>query len=492
MLKFTLLLLILNWGCVSPAPSALSEHISYDYKDFVSEQRVVYGYTSKIGAPSLVQSGALAGDVEPLTLELVVPAMLLDSGRLLRNGNALVLTAAPGSDSKSVKVVGTVEEINQVLKALVFERSSKTYEERKVTFIYKFTTNHGRSEQIRQVIHLPIQLQIEVVNRVSTFYINAKTDFALELLSIKEDFEIVSNQEIRVQSTSSSEPFYTFSLSGSMVILQGRTPEGFKSYGQSEQSTMNIIYSIRDKKTGDESRSFAVYIDLDASKSGGKDQLKLILMGSFILLFLIILIVCMYIIIRRENKLNQEQVQKAIQEEQVPQENILTRSILEWNKDFPSTSDQTSSKESTLYNPYDKYALKKKESGKRDRDYTNIKQSPTSGLNDTDRTSQKGEEELKGESSRGGFELGSAKKMRPNFSGKNGAGDRNKHAPEINLSQLEFSKIDDMHDEKRLKDHNFGDFSKIGDHNTILEEYNGGKDPADANLKLEDIILNDL
>ena len=163
-------------------------------------------------------------------------------------------------------------------------------------------------------------------------------------------------------------------------------------------------------------------------------------------------------------------------------------SFFEWNKEVTSTRDHTTKDlDSVFYNPYDKYSLKKRDGNrlmKSKQQYSSLKTAENEKPQDHSHSNQG----IIGTSN-------SAKELeRDNpLAEKKKADELLADQEARNISQLEFSKVEDFHTnvDRRSKDFEFGDLSKIAQDAGAHDETAQKKD-KDQDLQLEDIILKEI
>ena len=452
---------------------------------------------------------------------------------------------------------GQTQELQKLLGCLVFKRVVQTKED--VSFqvkyeIRSFNSTRTAVDITKQSLVFSPRLSFTTIPKVNTMYVDPEQRFIYDLVKINESVMVQDGQEPLLDDSSSTLSFYSISVKDGIAMLEGIAPAQFGTQ-QSPQPMARISFSLHDHMTNYNSETFTFFLQIDPKKVQAVEKLKLVLVTAVISTFIVVLFVCAYLMLKREKKQQKEQVKQVIQEE-LPPDNILTKSILEWNKggEVGTTRDQTG-KDSVHFNPYDKYSLKRAARSKNnyaslkvadgDKDQSHeshysrgIKSSTGSEvpsgsmenlsgmaltgadnhlrLNTLDKTKDGVFVEKKKSAQSQPFNFSSAKLHSSNEPQAPGSDEllskMIKEKPSLqdrsektnipfserdfkNISQLEFSKVEDFNSnlDKKPKEMEFGDLSKILDNKTMLED--GAEDqkrPDKENLMLEDIILKDI
>lgn len=429
---------------------------------------------------------------------------------------------------------GSAEYLDFILKCLYFHRDRYVGEEKAFEVVYKISSialGGSSTDILRTEVLFAPKISYEVLPKVNTMYVDPEKTFSIPLVRINESRIVQSGQEPRLDSTSSSQSFYSIVVKEDTVFVEGMAPAQFGTL-EDPQPVARISFYLQDDKTGNVSESFTCFLQIDPKKVQAAEKLKLIFLTSVISTFIVVMFICVFLMLRREKKQQKEQVKQVIQEE-VPQDNILTKSILEWNKGEVGTTRDQTGKDSVYFNPYEKDSLKKGGKGPKGA-YSSLKVADGEkdhSLHDGSHSSRIIKHSDNGPSISRRIPTGSSgSNLRLNSETPSSPLSHKELPPEKllkpaqpsvtqnfvavhkgigsapitfterefkNLSQLEFSKIEDFNsniDKKPKEMELFGDMSKIADNKTLILDDLKGAESADKNeqLHLEDIILKDL
>ena len=481
-------------------PSMVSDEINYDEQGFEKDVRIMKGYRIGLSLFKIVK----LNDASNTKFELLItcPVALLNSVDFYDNRKGMMKKIVFINDIQRPQFTNfvykaSVEDINSYLSEFFVERSKDKQadgsEERSFEVIYNIrpSINTGQSlyDGFSQTVRLTSKLMVDIIPQITTLYLNPGKMFTFELLQIRENEAVWSNQSI-TRRTGSNAIFNFFGLRVSdngKVIIEGKSPQRL---GQSskDRAAVRVEFSLKDSVTGLDSDLYSFFLEIDPEKLQQNEQFKLIFLTALICTFVIVLFFCLYLVLKREKTQQKEEVKQVMQAE-IP-ENILTKSILEWNKEVTSTRDHTTKdRDSVFYNPYDKYSLKKKDGNriaKGKAQYANLKTNGDDSNKGQDHSqsthgmmSNKEEDPLKQKIER--------KKSEENVNAEIELREGR------NVSQLEFSKVEEFNTnlDKKHKDFEFGDLSKILNEGggTGGEETNAKKD---QDINLDDIFLKDI
>lgn len=478
-------------------PSIASDDISYDEEKFAKELRVLQGYRLDIGMFRIVKLSEKSQ--QELEFSITFSKTLCEHLQFFMRKNEMLVMLPPEGNFFDAVIFkftqrGSVESLNVLLSNLVVERkvaqAIKPSHYPNIEIQYSITRigDDSPSDLFLQTIILPEKPSVEVVPKISTIYLNPGKPFSSALLEIREPPAVWLNQSIVFKPNSPSSNFYSLKIADGTVFVEGKSPQRL---GQTvnDRASIKLDFTLKDGMSGQESELYTFYLEIDPEKLQANEQFKLIFLTAVICTFVIVLFICLYLILRREKTQQKEEVKQVIQAE-VP-ENILTKSILEWNKEVTSTRDHTTKdRDSVFYNPYDKYSLKKRDGArlmKTKQQYSSLKTVENEKPQDQSHSNQgiitNSNSNKENDRNDRANPLAEKKKLDELFAEQEAR----------NISQLEFSKVEDFHTnvDRRPKDFEFGDLSKIVQDGGAHDETAHKKD-KDQDLQLEDIILKEI
>lgn len=518
-------LLVLIWigafavvGCLR---SNLVSTLSYEVGNLSSEIRLPKRYRIKVASFALNENGPTPSQIFKLTMR--VGSDLSRYGSFysgcgdpeLQQPLLMNPTSTQSSDMEYVFSANSAQ-MNVFLDCLTYERKASVNPAQRSSIEYRFTIDSSQEVDVISVTSiLQDGLQIDVKPKGGSIVLPPNQVFSRILLDLSEPKEVLANLNIQLCKECTKD-FYSLAIVGKQLVFQGHSPQSF-AMGTEGRPGMALTFKIYDKLNESDGQTFSFWVELSNPQSMMSDeQLKLVLLAGIVLLLLAILGFGVWVWLKKERKKGQETVKKQINEPAVP-ENVLTKSILEWNKEATTTRDQTN-KESVFYNPYEKYSLKKKNVDMRPQKkgpYSNLEK-PEASPAATDQSSTMQEANQgkqknymirnksgpKGPS--GDLDANPAGKVRMRDSAVSQqerllqeqkylttkSEEMNEDNPK-NLSQLEFSREENLNPDtaKKMRDLEFGDLSKIVQDQAVIEEEDLGKDP---DLKLDEIILKEI
>jgi hypothetical protein len=359
--------------------SEVSVDLTYNMTDFSQEIIIPFGHEVSLDLFSLTRSAESTESLGDLGLEVRVPAGVTTKGnfrsRQLDGNESLPLAFSPvvgvGPATGLFTTTGSTQHLNEVLRSLRFFRNTTVEQNILLTVQYSIfrADNPSKKDTFTQQWNLLKGLKLSVLANRTTFTVYQGEPFSEDLLLVEDNKAIFGSLGIRVHP-SATATFCTVQFKDGLVWLAGQPPDSGADPRLDKGNPYRVAFAVRDSVTGVDSESFAFYLQVDSKGLDQMQKLKLVLLTGALLLLVLFLCVCAVLAVRRDKKQMKEEVKIAIQQEQAP-ENVLTKSILEWNKET-STRDQ-SHKDSLLFNPYDKYSLKRKHQEQRARaDYDQV------------------------------------------------------------------------------------------------------------------------
>jgi hypothetical protein len=471
--------------------SQVSASLSYNMSEFSIENSIPYGHEVPIGQFQIIEKPKTGNDTASLVLEVGAPLELFQKGtfKLKSKDNnvsqSLQFNSKNDGDPSRLYFIkrGAITDLNELLTSLRFIRNSSVDRNTdfEVTFSIFLQTESTRKDSISQKLVCFKGLKMEVLMNKTNIVIYQGERFSEDLIMVLDNKAIMNDLSIRTHPSSALSSFFSVNFSDGLVWVEGNFNSTDEDPKLDKKNPYRISFAVRDTITGIDSETYTFYLQVESRGLDQTQKLKLIFLTAFLFTLVVILFFCAVVSVRREKKQMKEQVKKEIQQEIIP-ENILTKSILEWNKEVTSTRDQ-SHKESLLFNPYDKYSLKKKhqDSKPRQESYDQIvshgskNNTSRSGTSNYSLKPRKGD---KAEKNQGALRL----EQEPS----------EKELKVLNGSKLEFSRAYEIEDKDRhsAKELEFGEeFSQItGERQETDEEENTKKE---ADPRLEDIILKE-
>lgn len=342
--------------------SRVSSDLSYQMADFSQDLRLPRGYRMNMRLFSLNFSGKSEDDDFVFTMR--VPAELLRMGffTFKRSQSELPLSAMDKNVSEAYSefsITGNHNQINEVLATLSYERASRVENPMLYKIEYILANKDYMYDQWTQTVTFPSSIGYEAIQNTSSTVLDPDVDFKFPLFKVTEDPIVQSDVVIRMHSASNSQSFFTLTIIQGIVFIQGRTPTSMHQTSAGRYTT-TIVFEFYNARTGDQSGMLTYYLELNPSKVRDSEVIVFYIYGAVFAIFFLSVVGFVIYAIKRDHQLKKDSVRNAINQQEVPQENVLTRSILEWTKNGTSTRDQTEKGQvSSIMSTNDRYSLKK-------------------------------------------------------------------------------------------------------------------------------------
>lgn len=465
--------------------SRISSNLSYNMTEFSKETLVTYGHDIPLNLFKIETKQETSPKLDNISLEISAPMEILLMGtfRLAENidNSSKILPFEERRSGETTEAhflfQGTVEQLNSVLRSLSFMRNVTVDATVDFQVYYSIfdSNDSSKKDTITQRLVCLKGLKIEVLETRTSLAVYQGRSFAYDLLAVMDNKEVLSALSIRMHPSSALAGFFTVNMSKGLVWVEGLAESSSGDPKLDQGNPYRLSFAVRDSVTGVDSESFTFYLQVESRGLDQSQKLKLVFLTGVLFALVIVLVCCAVAAFKRDKKQLKEEVKQVIQQENAP-ENVLTKSILEWNKEATSTRDQ-SHKESLLYNPYEKFSLKKKHQEHRNRDKYGQIVSSGSHVN-TSRSAGQSNFSLKGRK----VELADR-----NPGPRLELEEDQRQGQITNGSRLEFSREDIS--QFPAKDLEFGDdFSQIAGARHEQDEEEGRHD---IDPRLEDIILKE-
>ena len=462
---------------VTQSQEGSSDKLSIDSTQFQAEVRVQPGYNNTLPLFSLtLQPDKIDHTDFRFMMLVVVPSELLQKGEFYCTSGyfssirPLPFTTNEAStvQTSSWSAQGSAASLTDALGSLKFSREANSLDPSAFQVEYLVTEVGSSATRISfiQTLLLPSKLQYKSLPDKQTVMLTPGRAFKWSLVRVEENIDVLTGTSVKSRLSQAANDYFSVKLRDDVVVVEGFAPQ--KMPANTDALGMVAAFSLIDRGSGRESEEYQFYLQLDSTKVSEQEKLQLILLTAIICSAVLLLFGCVFLVLRREREQQQQQVQAVIQEA-VPQENILTRSIMDWHKDDKSTRDQTGlkDKELVLFNPYEKYSLKRRDVSKGEATSGRV---PYASLARQD-------------------EKGGLPKKRKTGGGKE------QEAVE-DASRLEMSKAEESdRNQDESRELEFGNLSRIvqdkaPEQESLGEDQNNMK-VVSSNIKLEDIMLNE-
>ena len=483
-----LCMLVLSTAASCQQKSQISDHLTYNTASFVAHLSIPYNHDIELSLFEM-QASVDSADRSGYRLAIIAPKELVTVGnfkaRLANSSSAEVLgfTAQEPPNQAVVQYVheGSPEALNKLLHSLTFFRNKQLERDSDFEVIYRLyrQSNSGLFDSFSQKLQAFRRIKLEQLEQNTSISIYKGERFTRDLLVVTDNKAIFGQLSVRLHPSSSKASFYTVNYTNGLVWVEGGLSDDGKDPELDSRDPYRVSFSVRDTVTGVDSESFTYYLQVEKEGLDQAQKVKLAVLSLLLFIMILVLFSCIVGAIKKDKKQQKEQVKKQMQEAAV-QENVLTKSIVEWNKEMTSTRDQ-SHKDSVLFNPYEKYSLKKK-AGNRSRADQNY-QSMTSSLNTV--SADRSNRQLNSTKSRATQQLERLTGLKKEMFEADGQARNN--------SKLEFSKMDDMNQDNdaKMREIEFGDdLSKIEGEGQLADDEQPPK--RESEPQLEDIILKGL
>lgn len=470
----------------SQQSSQLSSQITYNTAGFNGQLSIPYNHEIKLNTFSIEVGKDDAQSPLELELLIITPKTLVEIGRfkakLPGQSTSTIIEFdneyLPNASQVYYLYRGSPSQIDQMLQSLTFFRHQQVERDRDFEVIYRIFKADDRAlfDSFSQKLEAYTLIKLEQLEKNSTIAIFKGNRFTRDLLLVTDNKAIFGQLAIRVNPSSSEANFYTLNYSNGLVWIEGKLPDDSKDPALDSRDPYRVAFALRDKTAGIDSETFTYYLQVEREGLDQTQKIKLVLLSMVLFLLILVLFACIMAAVKKDKKTQKDQVKTQIQEGAF-HENVLTKSIVEWNKEMTSTRDQ-SHKDSVLFNPYEKYSLKKKVSNRSraDQNYQHM----GSSLNTM--SAERSGKLLDSSKSRTTQQLEKITGLKKEMFEYDSEARNN--------SKLEFSKMDDFNHnmDARAKEIEFGeDLSKIEGSDQPGEDDQPQK--REIEPRLEDIIL---
>ncbi len=471
-----LLCLLLLAKAVYSDASNVDNSIQYDTSGFERSVRAFEGY-----ATNMKMVGVTGATTKSFTVTITTSQEVTQGGTFsaVVRGTTEILNhdfKKTTNNKTEMQLIFSLEELDKFFKSLTFLRRTRTDADLmfKIEYLIKAKDDPTKNDYWAQYLVFPVFAKISLKETSSIIMVNPNEIFSRQLLTVHEEAIIVNNQILSVLNSSTIGFYYKLLIKDSTLVIEGKAPARLpQSFDGRYMSSLS--FNLVDRISSQKSPTYTFIIELNPAmmkKLSDNNDVGLVYAALFVIfgISMIVFVVC-YVKLN-SNKQSASPPQQQPHEE-LPAENVLTKSIIDWTKNNTSTRDQTDkgnvlNHSNSSLNSSERFALKKNKKQTQPK-YNQVNIST---------------EEMQ--------EAPQLQMKKTELAPRNQVEKPEPQTPDQhNMSQFEFSKIEDLDKTHAKNDFEFGEISKIaaGGLSILQADDNQANNP---DLRLEDIILKDI
>ena len=327
--------------------SRISDSLTYDTEHFDKSIRVIRGYPANMKLFKInIKAGAQINGKFTFTIKIPDGLAKLGEFKYIIDGKNMpisnLIRKRVGQDSTEYSLANTNHDlINQLLDTLTYTRSNLKIESGQMYQVeYLLENESGKYDQWIQAITLPAIISYEAIQTGTSTMLPAGKEFSIDLYRVTESQELINDLNVRMHSSFPGKEYLQIDIVDGIVKVHGITPTSMHQTS-SGKYTITVVFDIVNSKTGDQTNTMTYYLELNPKTVHDSEVIAFYIYGSIFILFFLMVAGFVVCAIKRDHQLKKESVRQTVQQEAIPQENVLTQSILLWNKSNSSTADQT-------------------------------------------------------------------------------------------------------------------------------------------------------